>query len=272
MQAATLPSSAGWHWARDGFKLFSKQPLAVFMWAMAITLAVSIAAATAPFGALIFVALMPVITVLTMSACKHIAADRVMLPSMWFKPMQQPGVFRRLISMGLIYGAVSLMAGLLAFMPFATEIAKSLQLAQATHEIMPFFEAVGPALLLFAVLYVIIAALFWHAPVLVAWHHVKLSQALFFSGIACWRNKWPFLVYGITWFCVFLAIDFASGLIVWLGVPVGFAQTLQIPFNVAACGALYCSFYPAYVSVFDIDNRPRESMVDDAEDAPSTVE
>jgi len=235
--------------------LFAKQPLAVFMWAMGIMLFVSLAALTAPIGPLLFIALMPVITVLTLSACKHIAAGRTMLPSMWFKPLRQPGMFRRLFVMGMIYGALSLIAGLLAFMPFAREIAEAMRLMQATQEVMPFLEALGPPLALFGLLYVAIAAVFWHAPVLVAWHHLKLGQALFFSAIACWRNKWPFLVYGLTWFGVFMAIDVAAGLLVWIGLPAGVTEVLKMPFNMAACGALYCSFYPAYVTVFDIEQR-----------------
>ncbi len=59
-------------------------------------------------------------------------------------------------------------------------------------------------MLVFRALYVPLGALFWHAPVLVAWHSIKLTQALFFSGMACWRNKWAFLVYGLTWAAVFL--------------------------------------------------------------------
>lgn len=256
MQAATLPATAGWRWARDGFILFAKQPLAVFMWAMGIMLFVSLAALTAPIGPLLFIALMPVITVLTLSACKHISAGRTMLPSMWFKPLRQPGMFKRLFVMGIIYGALSLVAGLLAFMPFARDIAQAMQSMQATQEVMPFFEALGPPLALFGLLYVAIAAVFWHAPVLVAWHHMKLGQALFFSAIACWRNKWPFLVYGLTWFGVFMAIDVAAGLLVWVGMPAGVTELLKMPFNMAACGALYCSFYPAYVTVFDVENWP----------------
>ncbi|MFA4913064.1 MAG: BPSS1780 family membrane protein [Burkholderiaceae bacterium] len=262
MQAATLPATAGWHWTRDGFMLFAKQPLAVFMWAMGIMLFVSLAAITAPIGPLFFISVMPVITVLTLSACKHIAADRVMLPSMWFKPLRQPGMVRRLVVMGMLYGGVSLLAGMIAFMPFARDIAQAMQLMQATQEVMPFFEAVGPALAIFTLLYVVIAAVFWHAPVLVAWHHIKLGQALFFSAIACWRNKWPFLVYGLTWFGVFMAIDVAAGILVWLGLSVGFTEILKMPFNMAACGALYCSFYPTYVSVFDIENRPYQPVHD----------
>ena len=118
MQAAYLPASSGWQWVRDGFRLFT-QPLAMFLWAMAISLLVIFATAIPPVGPILFVALMPIVTLMTLSACKHVEADRVMLPSMWPKPLQKPGVFRKLFLMGLLYAALCMVIGLLAFLPFS---------------------------------------------------------------------------------------------------------------------------------------------------------
>jgi hypothetical protein len=53
---------------------------------------------------------------------------------------------------------------------------------------------------------------------------------------------------------VFLCIDLCAGLLVAIGLSPQLAGTLQIPFNIAAGGVLYCSFYPAYTSVFGIEN------------------
>ncbi|WP_447988381.1 BPSS1780 family membrane protein [Achromobacter spanius] len=254
MQAAFLPATSGWQWVRDGFRLFRKQPLAMFTWAMFISLLVVFASATPPVGPILVVALMPIITLMTLSACKHIEADRVMLPSMWGKPLKQPGVFRKLFLMGLLYAGLSMAAGLLTFLPFMDSMAEAYRIASVERSLDPILMAMRVPLTIFAIIYVVIAALFWHAPVLVAWHGLRLVQALFFSGIACWRNKWPFLVYGATWALVFLFIDLCAGLLVYMGLSLEFAGTLQIPFNIAAGGALYCSFYPAYTSVFGINN------------------
>ncbi len=254
MQAAFLPATSGWQWVRDGFRLFLKQPLAMFTWAMAISLLVLFATFTPPVGPLFFVALMPVVTLMTLSACKHVAADRVMLPSMWAKPLLKPGVFKKLLLMGVLYAALCMISGLLAFLPFSAALTEGVRAASVEGNMGPFLSAMQVPLTIFAVLYVIIAALFWHAPVLVGWHGLRLMQALFFSGIACWRNKWAFVVYGISWVLVFLFIDLCAGLLVALGLSPQLAGTLQIPFNIAAGGILYCSFYPAYTSVFGIDD------------------
>jgi len=254
MQAASLPASYGWQWVRDGLKLFMKQPLAVFSWALAISLLVIFASLTPPVGPLLFVALMPVVTLMTLAACKHIEAGRVMLPSMWPQPLLRPGVFKKMLVMGAFYAGLSIAAGLITFLPFSAELTEGLRIASIEQNLTPFMQAMAVPLALFGVLYVIIAALFWHAPALVAWHGLRLMQALFFSGVACWRNKWPFLVYGITWLLAFLFIDLCAGILVSIGLSPELAGTLQIPFNIAAGGVLYCSFYPVYTSVFGIED------------------
>lgn len=270
MQAASLPPSTGWQWVRHGFRLFMKQPLAMFAWAMAISLLVLFATFTPPIGPLLFVALMPVITLMTLSACKHIEADRIMLPSMWPQPLTKPGVFKKLFLLGGLYGGLCLAAGLIAFLPFASTLTEGIRAASVSQDLTPFVAAIRVPLVLFSILYVIIAALFWHAPVLMAWHGLRVVQALFFSGIACWRNKWAFLVYGLAWVLVFLFIDLCAGLLVRIGLSPQLAGTLQIPFNIAAGGILYCSFYPAYTTVFGIENT--HASLDGGRDGQSKTE
>jgi hypothetical protein len=95
---------------------------------------------------------------------------------------------------------------------------------------------------------------FWYAPVLIAWHGLRLMQALFFSCIACWRNKWAFLVYGATWILILLFLDLCTGLLVTFGLSPEFASTLRIPFVILAIAVFYCSLYPSYTAVFGIKN------------------
>jgi hypothetical protein len=253
MQAATLPASYGWLWVRNGLFLFKKQPLAVFTWALAISLLVIVATVTPPIGPLLFVALMPVVTLMTLSACRHIYANQTLLPSMWVQPLKEPGILKKLLAMGALYAGVSITAGLVAFLPFSAELTEGINTAAAEKDLTPFLMAMRVPVILFGTLYVIIAALFWHAPVLVAWHGLKLTQALFFSGVACWRNKWPFLIYGLAWLSIFMFIDLCTTLLMSIGLSPELAGTLQIPFNIAAGGVLYCSFYPVYTSIFGVD-------------------
>ena len=40
---------------------------------------------------------------------------------------------------------------------------------------------------------------FWHAPALVYWGGQTVGKSLFFSTVACWRNKGAFAVYALDW-------------------------------------------------------------------------
>lgn len=231
----------------------------MYTWALVNSLLVIFAFAVQPVGPILFFALMPSVTLMSLTACKHIEANRVMLPSMWGKPLKQPGIFRKLFLMGLLYTAISLVAGLATFLPFSAAFAEGMRIASIENSMEPILLALRAPLIIFTILYIIIAALFWYAPVLVAWHGLRLTQALFFSGIACWRNKWAFLIYAVTWILLALFLDLCSGLLVAIGLSAQLASTLQIPFTIAAASLFYCSFYPSYTSVFGI-NRPGPNL------------
>jgi len=254
MQAASLPATSGWQWIREGLQLFRKQPLAMFTWAMLISLFVVFAALTLPIGALLLPLLMPIITVMTLSACKHVVAGRMMLPSMWPKPLLRPGIFKKLLLMGVLYTAFCIAAEVVAVLPFASDVMEAMNVANTAQDVTPLLMAMRKPMFLFGVLYVPIAALFWHAPVLVAWHGLRMMQALFFSIVACWRCKWAFLVYGVAWAFIFMFIDLVAGLLVTAGLPGTLVDSIQAPINIIAAAVLYCSFYPAYTSVFGIDD------------------
>ena len=250
MQAVALPARAGLRWAQDGWSLYRSQPLAFFSWAMFISLILMVASITPPVGPIVFVVLMPAVTFVTLSASREAAAGHKMLLGMWFQPLRQKPVLKRLIAMGAAYIVLCIIMGLIAFVPFMEELSESVQAATTSNNLVPLLEAVRTPMIIFAVMYVLLASLFWYAPALVGWHGTSLMQALFFSGIACWRNKWVFLIYGLSWLAVFLAIDSALSLLVWIGLSNSVAATVQVPINIIGGAVLYCSFYPSYASVF----------------------
>lgn len=250
MQAVTLPARAGWFWIDAGWRLFRLQPIALFSWAMFVTLLLIFGTLSAPIGPIIFIALMPAITYVTLSITRDVYAKKQMSPRLWIEPLKQPGLFKKLILLGFLYVAVCLGIGVLVFLPFSGEIAAAMQILAESQEVEPLMQAMQTPMILFAVFYFVLAALFWYAPVLIGWHQSTIVQALFFSAIACWRNKWAFLVYGLAWAAIFFVIDSGVGLLVAIGIPLDLAATLQVPINIAVGSVLYASFYPTYVSVF----------------------
>ena len=258
MQAVSLPARAGSDWVRQGWRIFRSQPLAFCAWAMFVSMILMLASITPPLGPIIFVVLMPLVTFISLAACRIVACGQRLQPAMWLAPMRQPLVVRRLLGMGALYMLVCLLFGLLAFMPFLTEISVAVEAATASNNLMPMLDAARTPMMIFGVLYVLLASMFWYAPALAGWRGTPLVQSLFFSSIACWRNKWAFLVYGLVWGGIFMAIDLATTLLVAVGLPESVAASAQVPFNVIAGAVLYCSFYPSYVTVFEQPVLPDE--------------
>jgi len=250
MQAVPLPALAGWMWVRDGWSLFRTQPFAFFSWAMFVSLMLMIATVTPPIGPLLFIMLMPTATLLSLSAARHATNGQKIVFGTWTAPLRQPLVFRRLFGMGGLYLVICFGLGLAVFMPFSAEITEALKDIEKTNDLAPLMGVIRTPMMIFVILYALMASIFWYAPALVGWHGIRVTQALFFSGIACWRNKWAFIVYGLCWLAVFLAIDSLISILVMAGLPVTTAATIQIPINVVATSVLYCSFYTSYVSVF----------------------
>jgi len=258
MQAAKLPASAGWQWIRDGFTLFRRQPLPIFTWAMSISLTLMLASLLPPIGPLIFVVLVPVIGFLTLSICRHIDSGRMVTPGMWLQPLQHKGLFRRLVGMGGLYAVLNIGVGLMIFSPYMGSLSEEVvQAALSSGDIRPLMMAMRTPLILFTVANLVMSCVFWYAPAMTGFFGIRLMQSLFFSAVACWRNKTAFLLYGLSWAAVFFAIDFCvdlvSGLLLMLGFPPPFIVLVQIPVNVAAAAVLYCSVFPSYVSVFGSD-------------------
>ena len=256
MQAVSLPALSGWRWVRDGWMLFRKQPMAFFSWAMFGSLILMVASVTPPIGPLIFVVLMPTATLLSLSAARHAEQGQKVLLGTWIAPLRLAGVFRRLLGMGALYVLFCLLLGLIAFMPFSEEVTQAVKAVATSNDLLPLLEAVRTPMAIFAVLYVLMAAVFWYAPALVGWHSIPMTRALFYSGIACWRNKWAFGIYGLSWLAIFLAIDTVLSALTMVGLPKSFSAMIQVPVNVVASAVLYCSFYTSFISVFYSEPAP----------------
>lgn len=169
---------------------------------------------------------------------------------MWLLPIRsKPEVRGRLIQLGVVYLGFCLTAGVIATLPFLGDIGTAVGSEGEIDEAAVIAAMRGP-FITFGLLYVLISALFWHAPALTGWHGIKMTQAMFYSMVACWRNKLPFLAYGASWAAIFFALQTLAAAIVSIGLSPASMQMILTPVNLALAAVLYCSFYPAYISVF----------------------
>ncbi|NYT61211.1 hypothetical protein H0A66_02570 [Alcaligenaceae bacterium] len=257
MQAAILPIMSGWLWIQDGFKLFKRQPMAMFFWSLMTGFFITVSYLIPLLGQMALIACTPLLTFITLCACRNITNGQPMLLPMWLEPLRDINTRKRLLGLGFAYLACCLAGGFIATLPFIDSLMSAINSEGAIDEDALISAMRGP-FITFGLLYILISALFWHAPALIGWHRIKMTQALFFSMVACWRNKWPFLVYGASWAAIFFAVQTVGSFLSALGLTPGMVQILLTPANIMVAAVLYCSFYPAYISVFGA-NYPTEN-------------
>jgi hypothetical protein len=120
-----------------------------------------------------------------------------------------------------------------------------------------FFGALAVA----AALYAPVMAMYWFAPVLVAWHAMPPVQALFYSFFATLVNWRAFLAYGAAVAVVMfvlptlllLAIALASGGALRLA-----PMALLLPLALVMLPTLFASFYASYRDVFGTAQTPED--------------
>ncbi|HRL21693.1 BPSS1780 family membrane protein [Alcaligenes sp. SDU_A2] len=259
MQAAKLPFLYGWYWIQEGIRLFKLQPAALFFWSLATSILINLSMLFPVLGQMLLIVLVPSMTFIVQNACRRIDAAQIMRLGMWLEPVKPAAVRKRLLLLGLIYLLACLAAGFLATAPFVPELSTVMNGDAQSINPEEVMAVLRKPMLAFFVIYIGLSALFWHAPALVGWHAVPIKQALFFSMIACWRNKAAFLLYGLCWAAAFYGIQTLGQLMMGAGLGASVITVVLTPLNLAIAAVLYASFYPAYRSVFG-DSAPRSGQ------------
>ncbi len=249
LQAAILPPGAGWSWITQGIRLFRRQPMAMLFWSIATSFFINIGALIPVLGQTALVLLTPLLTFLTLCACRNLDEGVRMMPGLWLRPLRTPGVTGALLKLGLAYLGCSFLAALTAVLPFLSSMLDVLD-AAGQPDYTALAQAIQGPLTVFGLFYVLLSALFWHTPALVGWHALPLRRALFYSMVACWRNKYPIVVYVATWAAVFFGLRGLLDGLAGAGMSTALLTWLSLPLDIVVTALLYCSFYPIYTTIF----------------------
>ncbi len=244
MKLQILPASTGITWVKLGVKTFFKQPLALgglFFMFMAL---VSVASILPLVGGALALAIVPAATLGLMVATLEALRGKFPMPSVLataFRAGQQR--LRAMLVLGAMYAlGFFLVMGLTTLFDggqFAKLYIVGGKLSRELLEQSDFQTAaiVGMAL------YIPLSLMFWHAPALVHWHGVSPGKAVFFSLIACMKNVWAYLAYGIGWFAVFA---FGGVVITTISVVLGspaIAAALMVPMVLTVAAMFFTSVY-----------------------------
>ncbi len=251
MKLQHVPARQGLVWVRSGIRAFIRQPLAMAGLFFLFMMAVSLLSVLPVVGTLAALALLPAATVGLMSATRE--ADQGRFPM----PVLLASAFRagkaqtlNMLQLGAMYAvgflAVMGASALVDGGGFAQLYLGGGTVDNATVMSEDFQGAMAVGMLL----YLPLSMLFWHAPALVHWHGVSPVKSLFFSWVACWRNKWAFAVYMLGWLAFFVV----AGLLVTIlgGVLGGGSWLLSLiyPLVLLMAAMFFTSFYYTYRDSF----------------------
>jgi hypothetical protein len=234
------PLGSGWGWLAGGWSLFMRAPL---MWiiSLVVVFICVVAVGFVPIiGQLAVQILQPVILAGWMVACRSLERGGD------FELDHLLGGFKKnfgnLCVVGLLF-LVGEVAILLIFFAIVVFTVGTTFLFAGEQEILATIMAAGLTftlgLLICLALFVPLAAAYWFAPVLVIMHDLPPMEAMKASFFACFRNFFPFLVYGILMIPLFILA----------AIPFGLGFLVAIPMMIA-------SIYVSYREIFTEESAP----------------
>ncbi len=253
MHLYSLSPKAGWDQFIQGIRIFSQRPLSFLAIFLAYIFLMLMLFKTPWIGFLLPLFFVPGLSVSFMVASRAVQEGESVTPLVLFDGFAKHGweVAYHLLILGVLYvGATWIVLSiaylidggvLMQFMVWGRRV----QHARLTHQ-----PAVLTSTAVAALLFIPISMLFWFAPILTVWQRISPYKALFFSFIACWRNKGAFLVYALLWggfgFLTSTALVFVLH---WLRAD-ALILTLLMSFSLIFTTMFYCSFYATYCGCF----------------------
>jgi len=260
MKLHIVPASAGMGWVRQGIRTFVRQPLAMSGLFLLFMGMVSLLAVVPYLGNVVALALLPAATLGLMAAARQAADGRFPMPTVLATALAA-GKERRvaMLKLGVFYAVGFLLViGATAAIDGGEFAKVYLNGAELTAELAQD-SRFQTALWVGTLLYIPLTMLFWHAPALVHWHGVEPAKSLFFSALACWKNKAALLVFALCWLGVFMGGGLLVSVIAGLLGGQAVANLLVLPSVVVMASMFFTSVYFTF----------RDSFTDDTPPAPT---
>ncbi len=251
--ALTLPPREGWNWLLYGWQLFRKNPRAALILASTYFGIVIFLSVLIPFiGSIFTLILLPGLTASTMLSCRMIIHNQIITPSCSVHAffIENKRFSKPLLKLGLSYCVVVLICSIAVsqFISFDLSLLQKNNQEMKSEVAIDFFIK----LLLLALAYIPVMMSFWFAPVLVLWHEMPPTKAIFFSFIASWRNRLCFLTYALNCFFWLILTSLCFGLLIAvLPMPSFLIFTFNFAIAIVFSAVLQCSFLPSYLSIFE---------------------
>jgi hypothetical protein len=248
-----LPAITGWHWVKEGFAIFRKQPMALstlFLSYLFMMLAIGIIPV---LGQIMPLVLLPVFSLAFLRASAQVKLGEQVSPALLFAAFRSPAL-KRLLLLGAMQLAVTIAILAVSALIDGGVCWKVLSGQTPLDATILTSTNMSLAMLVSALLYVPATMAFWYAAPLVAWHEMGIGKAMFYSFFAMQRQTRAFLIYSIGWGVLFVIVPTIISLLLALLLnSAGMIVAIMMPLTLLLTVVLYCSFYVTYTDVFGTD-------------------
>jgi hypothetical protein len=258
MRLRHWPPRQGLVWVRQGLRVFLRRPLAItalfFIYAL--------------IGPMLMFAVAPLATLGFMIATQQALRGRFAFFTVFVQPLQGSRAQRIAhLQLGVLYAVgvalifwLSDAVGGAAFDALREVMGTGREVSAQELQRVLSDPSLQAGWLIMTGGISLLAVPFWHAPGLVHWDNRSAGKALFFSVVACWRNKGALLMYALGWVMVVTFMGFAiTSVFALLGMPqIAFAAATPAMLTMSA--AFYASLYFTFADTFEPSLPVAESL------------
>ncbi len=257
MRLQTVAARQGVVWVNQGFRAFFDRPLAFAMLFATFMFSVFLLALVPLFGALILLALLPLVSLGFMIATRVSLAGGMPTARVFVEPLRTSRAQRNaMIQLGVVYALATFAVmwlsdfvdgGAFEALMDSMPAGQNSPDAVATKLAAP---GLGLGLVLRFGLAALLAVPFWHAPALVHWDSHGAAKALFSSTLACWRNRGAFAIYSLVWLALIVAFGMIGSLIFALLGQAQLFAAAAVPLSLGFTTVFYVSLYFTFADCF----------------------
>lgn len=269
MKLQLIPALRGVLWVRQGFSLFFRHPLAFAGLFATFLFGLFVFSLLPMIGSVLLLTALPLASLGFMIGSRMALQGGFPLPRVFIEPLRRgrPGLIA-MVQLGLIYaGATALILWLSEVIDGGAldTLMQTMGNSKSTPEAVQL-QLSNPNLLLGLLMRFglsgLLAVPFWHAPALVHWGGQSAGKAMFFSLVACWRNRGAFALYALTWVAVILLFALLANLVFGLLGQVQLVALAAMPASLIFSTVFYVSLFFTFADCFEVNDKQPDPVLE----------
>lgn len=262
MKLKLVKASQGLVWVRQGILACRQQPLGfIGLLGLFGCTALLLVGLPARIGSMLIVGIMPVMWMGFMLATRRVLTGQRITLSVMFEALKGPEAPRRAFAtLGAVYVLVTLLMLQVSqwLGPDPDAIDKLMSTTEDAAEL--FTNPLIQEDMMWRMLLTIpVSLVFWHTPALLLWARLPVAKALFFSAVATWRNIGAFMVYGMGWLGIMLAVALVDRALLAIIPEPLIGNMVAIVASMWVASAFYASLYFTVVDCFEPQQHQAEA-------------